>query len=508
MIPCDSVKASFPDMCAVCKKVVVMLIVILGILATLILIGVRRSDPYSAKSRIRAPFTTQLNADGQLSLQQVFVPQLKTGRLAQLAALLKTGLRIPLYSLVLKETPLRGSEAEIIAAIHTERFNPDKPYVITGSHYSDLYMRNMGVFFNALLDPRLPTTDADWQNRQRLALQTIAYDLAFLKANQGVAVTTIAPVENGFVGLNIYRPPSDSLWAVLYSLKALSDPEFVVTQFPVATDSATATVKPLQTKAAAQKLLDENRDVLTTALNHYLNTTIDPETQLIRRDIHLSSARDGIKRESSFYDNVITWATVRLADELRIPHSPTLDSQAWRQKILETYWDEQAGIFRNDLAAEETFFSADSLIVTSSGFFDVADEADRAKLARIIAYIQAQKLDQPFPLKYSRTNQSNNMHPTVKFFAPSYMGDGIWSHWGMEYIKALLMLADSGNEGNDYALQAEQHLETYRQNIEKFGGYPELYTSTGELFRSSLVHGVLHTGWVVNYEQAKVMRGN
>ncbi len=393
-----------------------------------------------------------------------------------------------------------GSDREIIEQIHQQRFNPDKPYVITGSHYSDLYMRNMGIFFNAILDPRLPSSDQDWQNRQRLALQTIAYDLAFLRANQGQAVTTIAPTGGrGFTGLNIYTEPSDSLFAVLYSLRALEDPQFVVERFP---SVASTSAKPLQTTQAAQQLMQENKDTLTQAVNHYLDTTLEPETHLIRRDIHLSSARDGIKRQSSFYDNVIAWATVQLADDLGIPHHETLPREAWRQKIIDTYWDESLGIFKNDLATEETFFSADSLIVTSTGFFDLKNETDKNKLERMISYIRAHSLDQPFPLKYSRSNTTNNMHWAVKYFAPSYMGEGIWSHWGMEYIKALVMLA---KPENDLAQLAATHLETYRQNIEKFGGYPELYNGNGEAFNSGLVRGVLHTGWVVNYEQAEML---
>jgi hypothetical protein len=208
---------------------------------------------------------------------------------------------------------------------------------------------------------------------------------------------------------------------------------------------------------------------------------------------------------------VIAWSTVQMADELGIPHSPTLDTETWKQAIISAYWDETAGIFNDELSPETAaaavptpVFSADSLIVTSSGFFNLQLESDRFKLVRIIDYIQTHELDQPFPLRYSRVNNKDQMRWTVKTFAPSYMGDGIWSHWGMEYIKALVMLSEAKPE---LAAVASQHLARYKHNIETFGGYPELYASDGSLFRSPLVHGVLHTGWVVNYEQAKMMAG-
>lgn len=473
----------------------------------LLIVGYReasQTDPYWTQTRISAPFQTEVTADGQIKFVKTEKPSLETSQFGRLKALFATGVRIPLYSLLLKEEPLAGDEDAIITEIHKRRFDPSKPYVITGSHYSDLYMRNMGVFFNALLDPRLPTSQEDWQNRQRIALQTIAYDLAFLETNEGQAVTTIAPLpDNKFVGLNIYKEPSDSLFGVLYSLRALQDENFVTNRFPLsATASASPSAQPLITKTATTQLLNDNRETLTKSLNHYLATVIDPATSLVRRDIHISSARDGIKRESSFYDNVIAWATVQLADELQVPHSPTPEREAWKQKIITTYWDENVGIFRNDLATTETIFSADSLIVTSTGFLDLNYEPDRVKLERTLTYIRQNQLNQPFPLRYSRSNDTNDAHLTVKYLAPSYMGDGIWSHWGMEFIKALLLTA---RPQNDHAALAAQHLEKYRQNIEKFGGYPELYDSRGEMFHSTLVRGVLHTGWVVNYEQAKMM---
>lgn len=462
---------------------------------------VYRTDPYYRQNNIPSPFTTVLDANSnQIKLTVLFEPQLKNNFLANSFALLKTGIRIPLYSLTTHEEPLKGSETEIIQQIHSIRFDPSKPYVITGSHYSDLYMRNMGVFFNALLDPRLPTSETDWENRQKIALQTVAYDLAFLKQNSGKAVTTIVPLSGGhFTGLNIYREPSDSVFAVLYSLKALSDPEFVTKRFPAAT---TPKGRQLQTVTAAQQLLKDHEATLTHAVNEYVATVLDPHTHLVRRDIHISSARDGIKRESSFYDNVIAWSTIQKAEELGIPHPTTLDLTSWKQLIIDTYWDEEKGVFKNDLSTDETIFSADSLIVTSAGFFDLKNETDRHKLDRIISHIRQHKLDEPFPLRYSATNKTNSMHPTVKYFAPSYMGDGIWSHWGMEYIKALVMMAEPSN---DYTQLAQKHLESYKHNIEKFGGYPELYDTNGEMFNSTWVRGVLHTGWVVNYEQAKMM---
>jgi len=339
----------------------------------------------------------------------------------------------------------------------------------------------------------------DWQNRQRLALQTLAYDLDFLDQN-GAAVTTITPTgSQSFTGINIYASPSDSLFSIFYTLKALQQPGFVPGLFP-----AKVGALPLETQTATQTLLTQHLAGLTTALNQYLDATLDPQTGLVRTDRAFSSARDGIKRRSSFYDNVIAWATVQMADEIGLQHSITLPRDTWKQKIMATYWDDQLGIFKDDQTPGPTVFSADSLIVTSSDFFDLSQPADANKLNRMLSYIQTQKLDQPFPLRYTQATNSTATQLPVKFFAAGYMTDAIWSHWGMEYIKALLLLAPSHPE---YTALAQRYLQAYKTNIEKTGGYPELYNSDGTIFKSALVKSVLDTGWVVNYEQAKVMAG-
>lgn len=486
----------------------ILILVILAFALAIVLAYV--NDPYFRWTKVQNPFVTKL-VSGQITLNTNFIPRLVTTQMGRAYALLVTGLRIPLYSLLTVEKPLAGTEAQIINRIHQIRFNPDKPYVITGSHYPDLYMRNMGTFFNAMLDARLPTSEADWQNRQRSALQTVAYDLAFLDQNTQ-AVTTIMPMGfKHFTGLNIYTQPSDSLFSVLYALKALSDDSFVRSVFPF----KSKTKHRLQTKAAAHQLLATYSPALSRSINHYLWMAIDDQTGMISRHVRLSSARDGVKRDASFYDNVIAWSTVKLANELGVAHMSGADVTEWKQNIIDAYWDNDLGIFRDDLSGcgfldapgscPPASFSADSFIVTSSGFFDMRNKTDLRKLERMIKYVQAHQLDQPFPLSYAKSNNRKQMHGPVKYFAPSYMGEGIWSHWGMEYIKALLMMSKIHPA---WAAQAKQDLAAYGKNIELYGGYPELYNRNGKLFQSILVRGVLHTGWVVNYEQAKVMAAN
>jgi hypothetical protein len=161
------------------------------------------------------------------------------------------------------------------------------------------------------------------------------------------------------------------------------------------------------------------------------------------------------------------------------------------------------GIFKDDL--DTNSFSADQLITLTTGFFKKDNPEDRTKLHKIIHYIQSRKLDSPFPLHYSEEHIPQKLHWPVRYFAPHYMSHSIWSHWGMEYIKLLLLLSEDHPE---YLTRAKQHMEYYKKRIEKYGGYPECYDLKGNPLRERLYRTVLHTSWVINYEQAKVLYNN
>jgi hypothetical protein len=452
-------------------------------------IGVFLTDPYSPFSTVQSPYQTEITHSGNIELVEKFAPNFDESIFAHTTAYFRAGTRIGLYRWI-GEPKISGDHQQILNGIHQRRFQATKPYVITGAHYSDLYVRNLGIFYNELLTPLPDHTAQDWQARQRIALQTVALDLAYLRSTKKL-VTTVVPLGGRrFTGVNIYAEPSDSLHAVLFTLDRLLSPE---------SDTVDTT----------KRLVEEHRASLQAEVKRYITTVIDPETLMVKENIHLSSARDGVQRKGAFYDTVIAWKTLRLAQKLGVIEesswpselSKVLDTQAWKERIIARYWQPEAGIFANDLY--DTEFSADSLIVLSAGFLNPLHSADRRKLERVVTFIQEHKLDQPFPLRYSRSTQQNELHLAVRLFAPAYMGESIWSHWGIEYIKTLLALSQSSQEDHCvYLEQAQTHLNSYHQNIEQFGGYPELYDGQGQAFKTVAVRGVLHTGWVVNYEAA------
>jgi hypothetical protein len=442
-----------------------------------------------------------VDKNGDIEVIQNYPIHFVSSNIKQKWAYIKGGMRI-IGSMVKKEKPFTGDEQEIITKIHQERFNPDSSHIITGGHFHQQYVRNLGIFYNAVLDARIPNSQQDWINRQRIALQSVSLPLEIFHQSKRT-FTRIDPLKkHHYTGVNIYTNPSDSLFGILYMLNALIDPVFISQTFPSA--KLINTDKQLKTVKAGKALLGKYKNDLIFLLKEYKKHSLDPTSNLIRKNIHLASARDGIKRTSAFYDNVIIWASFRLANQLNIIKTEEIELQNWKQTIIQHFWDEKTGIFLDDLSLEsqkEKIFSADAFIVTSTNFLNRENTSDRHFLVKMFEYVKKEQLDKPFPLHYSKKNNLKKLYRPVKYFAPSYMGETIWSHWGIEYIKALILVAQF--EPN-LLKDAKEYLSIYKRNIESSGGYPELYNKQGNLPQGKY-KSVLHNSWVINYEQAKML---
>lgn len=481
------------------KKIVYFILPFLLIIAVLLVLA-NATNPYSSPTLIESPYITNVNKGEQIDLFKVKQATYSKNIFVDGFANLNKNVRF-VYFLFFPEKAVQGDEKMIIRSIHARSFDPQRPYIISGSHFADIYIRNLGIFYNAVLDNRFALDKTDWENRQRIYLQGLALNIE-LHTLAGRSYTTWVPVTGTtYTSANVYTEPSDSLFGVLYGLKASTDDNFISGIY----DSNARPLYPLQTKGAANDLLKTYRKGMNPIIINYYLSVIDPQTGLVRKEITLSSARDGIRRQSSFYDNVIVWATMKYASDLGIIDKK-IDFGVWKKKIITAFWDEE-GLFLDDLSQEsrqEKLFSGDAFIVIGSGFFDLTNAADKERLAKMVVYVQKNNLDSPFPLRYARQDQPDRLYDAVKYFAPSYMGETIWSHWGMEYIKALILLS---SDKPSYKELAKKHLDAYKAKMEQYGGYPELYDKDGNIYKTMFYTSVLQTSWVVNYEQARMMIG-
>jgi len=169
--------------------------------------------PFAKYTLVQVPFQTQLQANGQLSVVRESTIRLRTSRWYSIFATLKSGYHIVGNVYSGSKRAKDDTLDEIIQDIHKLRFDPAEPYLISGDHFSMLYIRSLGIFYATLLDPRTALDEQDWLNREQIYLQTTVYALEVFK-DAGALSTTIVPVGETSVSLmNIYAPPSDSLYS-------------------------------------------------------------------------------------------------------------------------------------------------------------------------------------------------------------------------------------------------------------------------------------------------------
>lgn len=389
----------------------------------------------------------------------------------------------------------------IIADIHAHRFRPDKLLLTSGDHFSPLFVRNLGVFYYPMLDVSIDGTKEDWHDRQAVYLQTLAYALGVF-AKRPVPVTTIVPTGRYHATcMNYYVYPSDTVFGVLFALAALLAKE------PARPFEYAAAAHKLGTVPAAELLHKEYKETLKALYADYRRTVYDEETGLIRADILLSGAKDITRRSCAFFDNVVFWKTSQLAQTLGVADKK-IDLDALKRRILKAFWLENEGYFLEDLSQEGIagkYYSSDWLIVLTTGFLDPMNPAEAPYFARSVKYIQAEKIDQPFAIKYQQETRAHRQYFWARVAFAAYGGDVVWSFWGMEYIKTLLRLFEATGELT-YLKAANAHLKSYEEVMLRDGGYPEVFDDKGNLYETWIYRSIRQTGWVIGFEQARTMR--
>lgn len=448
------------------------------------------ANPYAQVHWFETPYKTAVNATGEITYEEVYEPLVLADPVSDIFGYYRSGFLIAQNTLFGGQPIKDDSSSNIIAKIHQRRFDPSKPYLISGDQFSVLYPRNLGVFYNQLLDPNTALSEADWENRQRIYLQSVLFAINGLSAGD-TPKTTLVPVAPRTVAATSVHPgdiASDAVYGTLYALNQLNSVK-------VSRDKR----YEVRTHESAQRILKDKSAELTHMVRAYVTAVQDPVTKLIKTDVHLASARDGASRRSSFYDNVILWKTLALADTLGIVQTSKEELTRLKQTIETMYWNETAGYYNND--AFDDGFSSDWLIGYVTGFFDLESEIDLERTIRTIDYINKNGLADPLPIKY-QNGKPNDMPWVIKLVVPTYGGEAIWSYWGSEYITLLInMHKVTGDE--KLMKQAARGIELYEKAIVRDGGFAETFDADGNFLESGLYKSIRITGWVVQFEHAK-----
>jgi phosphatidylglycerophosphate synthase len=433
--------------------------------------------PYSSDTFAESPFTTRYE-QGRVVLVQDYKMQVYHGWFFSSVSYIQQ-MVADIWMRTQNRAEPGNTYAQIVANIHSQRFDPNRPYVISGDQFEGLYIRNMGVFYQDLLDPHTALNTTDWHNRERIAIQTLAYSMA---ATQQLhyPVTTLSPISpRGVVAVNFWSYPSDTMYSLMQTLQTLeANPE---------------------TRQAALQLQAEYGGGLRSAYVNYIMTVRDVKTGMVRSNIQLSSARDAVKRESSFYDNVILWKSEQLAAQFGFSHDTPQKLATLHQSIMSRYWSNKDGHFIDDVApGDANSYSSDWLFALTTGFLEPSNPSDLTKLEKISDYIDKQHLASPLPIRYTN-DQNQNEDFFVKYFASSYGNTAVWSYWGDLYIAFEENLyQQTGNVL--YAQHVESGLYAWRRIVVQDKSYPETLTSNGKVLKTLVYESIRRNGWVVDLE--------
>jgi hypothetical protein len=413
---------------------------------------------------------------------------ISAGPLAKMQAYAFSARKIMGLAIFREDTIVEGENAEAIVEEIVKR-RVQEPYLFTGGHYTDFYPRNLGTFSNKLLDPIAADNAADWLDRVELILRSTEIALQVFSEYDEVT-TTIVELENGkYVPINIYVASSDSLPSILRVLQQMRMIEEQSLRFGLTKEEEE---KRRGVKQKTYELIEKYRDFLAKEVDRYVGEYVDEEG-FIREDLKLSGIKDAWVRHSAFYDNVMLWSVYYYAWQTGIKPEWQVQAIGMKQRLIEAYWDEDAGIFYDEKKeyVKEQYFSADNLIAMEMGMLRAEDAEDRVYLQRIRDYIEEKNLAQPFPLKTTEIRIPEREHLPVRIFAPNYIGTTIWSYWGMLYIDLLIKLGEEE--------KARTYLDSYTNKIEEYGGFPELYFPDGRQYRLRFYRSVNDMVWGIYY---------
>jgi hypothetical protein len=397
----------------------------------------------------------------------------------------------------------RGKDyPKIYSAIIKKRFKKDTTYLIAGDHFSSFYPRNLGFFYSKALDPKTSIDLEDYKNRIVVYLNSLEFALSFYKNIS--LTTTITPLfRKFFTRANIFSKPSDTLCSLLLALDYLIYPD----QNDFKSDSKNYQAIQKQGQKSAKELLkNTTQNLREKTLKHikYLNSRLG----VVDTKHSLSGIRDGLVRQSSFYENVVMWKTIVLALKLDLITEDDLPKYAkpeiLKQNIIKLFVKNK--LIYNDLTEESEVlenYSADFLVAYSLQFFDLQNKTDLKILTEqvdlMISNPELVSILGPF---YSLKNPKKLVLP-VKLFAPDYMGRTIWSHWSTEFVCLLsdLYLITKKEIYKNKAETINNHL---MRKVVAYKGYPELYDANLKIYKTTFYTSMIDTGWIVNFEFARL----
>lgn len=329
-----------------------------------------------------------------------------------------------------------GSAEQICKQIVRDCWNGTFFQVSVG-HFPVFYMRDFGMCVQDLLK----------LGYKKEVEKTLQFALAVYSRENKIS-TTISATGKGF---DVFSYAPDSLAFLLYSLRT----------------------------AQATELIEIYRPFLEEQIQYFYDTALDKETGLIRKNRNFSSIKDHAKRQSCCYDNCCAAVIARETALLKLQNP--LDGYDYKKIIKKQFWTGE--YFRDTIDFE--YVSGDANIFPY--WFGIFTE--KTMLKKSIAAIQKEKIDRPFPLKYTNFVPKQFIFP-LSLLTSNYEGNSIWAHLGLCYID----VAAKVNKN-----VAKKYVEQYRKQIEQHKNFLELYDPDGKPYKTLFYYTDAGMLWAVKW---------
>ena len=322
-----------------------------------------------------------------------------------------------------------GNSEEICKQIVKNCWNGTFFQVSTG-HFSLFYIRDFGMCIDALLK----------LGYKKEVQKTLQFALSVYSRENRIT-TTISRNGNGF---DVFSYAPDSLAFLLYSLRVSKNKE----------------------------LVEIYRPFLEQHIQYFYDIVLDKETGLVTKNRNFSSIKDHAKRISTCYDNCCIAVVAREANLLGLTNNfeDNYSYNKIQEKIKETFW---TGDYFVECESTTLITGDANVFPYWFGIF-----TDKKMIKKSIAVIQREKLDKPFPLKYTSFIPKNFFFP-LTLVAPNYEGNSIWIHLGLCYLDIVATVD---------ARLAKKYAALYGQKIQEHKNFLELYDPHGLPYNTSFYY--------------------
>lgn len=208
---------------------------------------------------------------------------------------------------------------------------------------------------------------------------------------------------------------------------------------------------------------------LTRELKKYRTTHLDDYGMI--RSMKFAEMRDAVIYDRSAYAVTMVARLAECAHKLTIPFP--YPSAQYRDFLMRHYWN---GHYFSADYTNPAFSAECALFPFFMGIIE-----DKAMVNQTFAYINKQRLNDPYPLIYTNTPEKFTYHWWMTSpWMPNYQGDTIWS-WHGEYYLHILRRYKHPHYAREY--------KKFARMIELHGNFPEMLNLDGSWYNAPIYKG-------------------